>query len=320
MDNLPLISIGIPTKNRIDYLKEALGSVLCQSYENIQIVISDNASIDGTFEWVQSIKDERITFFRQEKDIGMVNNWNFCLENSMGSYFLLLSDDDILHFDAIKSLLMPFLKDNVSISYGNFIIFSNKSNIKKQILNKISVNEVYSLETGYEFTLNFFLGRREIYPCGILFRKSDLESIGNFSTKFQLAGDAFAWMSIVLRSEGLVSCVKNAYIGYRLHPESQTLLAKKNIWFNEVSHLHHFFENNFERSNFQSNSYDYRRYKFRNAVRISKYNSPNYCYFLRSFYFLILEMRPSIVEILQNLARWGFLDPIWSKVKKALKY
>jgi glycosyltransferase involved in cell wall biosynthesis len=319
MDSFPLISIGIPTRNRLDYLKKALESALSQSYENIEIIISDNASTDSTLEWSKSLEDKKISFYRQNNNIGMVNNWNFCLEKSKGSYFLLLSDDDILHFDAVKNLIEPFFTKNISISYGKFIVFTNESILRRKILNKPHISKTIDLEAGDKFTLNFFLGRREIYPCGILFKKSDLENIGYFPTKFQLVGDAFAWMSIVLRSEGFVCWVKNAYIGYRIHPESQTLLAKNSTWTDEISYLHHFFESNLERSNLQDTDYDYRRYKFRNKIRILKYSSLNPYAFLRSFYLATSQMKPPIIEVFQSLIRWSFLIPVWSSLKKFLK-
>ena len=62
----PLVTIGIPTYNRGDgYLREALESALAQTYENLEIVVSDNCSTDNTGEVVEAYDDPRVSYFRQ---------------------------------------------------------------------------------------------------------------------------------------------------------------------------------------------------------------------------------------------------------------
>ena len=91
----PKVTIAIPTYNRADdYLKQTLKSALNQTYENIEIIVSDNCSTDNTEAVVNSFNDSRIRYFRQQENIGANNNFNFCLKQAKGEYFLLLLDDD----------------------------------------------------------------------------------------------------------------------------------------------------------------------------------------------------------------------------------
>ncbi len=83
--HLPMVSIGIPTYNRADgYLRECIDSAIRQTYPNIDIVISDNCSSDGTADLVNGIDDPRIRYFRHEQNIGANNNFNYCLEQARG--------------------------------------------------------------------------------------------------------------------------------------------------------------------------------------------------------------------------------------------
>lgn len=98
----PLVSICIPTYNRADtFLRSALDSACRQTYGNLEILVSDNASSDGTAQLVRGVRDPRVVYQRHETNLGSVGNINFCIENSSGLYTLLLMDDDSIDSDFI---------------------------------------------------------------------------------------------------------------------------------------------------------------------------------------------------------------------------
>lgn len=102
----PLVTIAIPTYNRANlYLTQAIESAINQTYPNLEIIISDNCSTDDTEMVIRSFKDPRIRYFRQEKNIGGNNNFNFCLKQARGEYFLLLMDDDLIDSDFIETCM-----------------------------------------------------------------------------------------------------------------------------------------------------------------------------------------------------------------------
>ena len=107
-DNSLSVTVGIPTYNRADsYLKNALKSALAQRYENFEIVVSDNCSKDHTQALVEQMDDGRIRYFRQEKNIPANDNFNFCLQQARGDYFLLLHDDDLIDPDFVAACRPP---------------------------------------------------------------------------------------------------------------------------------------------------------------------------------------------------------------------
>jgi glycosyltransferase involved in cell wall biosynthesis len=89
-------SILLPTRNRADLLGLAVQSVLDQDFGDWEIVVSDNASDDGTFEVIARFGDPRIKYVRGDTLVPVTENWNLALENSTGDYVIMLGDDDCL--------------------------------------------------------------------------------------------------------------------------------------------------------------------------------------------------------------------------------
>src|SRR5688500_2846005 len=93
----PLVSIGIPTYARPNGLRRTLDLITRQTYKNLEIIVSDNASPgDATAMVVQEFaaRDNRIRSFRQSENIGVINNFRFVLAQSVGEYFMWAADDD----------------------------------------------------------------------------------------------------------------------------------------------------------------------------------------------------------------------------------
>ena len=90
----PLITIAIPTFNRAAMLRGCIQSALAQTYENLEILISDNASTDDTQKVLQEFNDKRLRVMRQEINIGLLPNWNACLAAAGGEYVVFVCDDD----------------------------------------------------------------------------------------------------------------------------------------------------------------------------------------------------------------------------------
>jgi glycosyltransferase involved in cell wall biosynthesis len=93
----PLVSIGMPTYNRPDSLKTALAGIVAQTYHNLEIIVSDNASPeDDTEEIVREFMriDSRIQYYKQPENLGAAFNFQFVLDKATGDYFMWAADDD----------------------------------------------------------------------------------------------------------------------------------------------------------------------------------------------------------------------------------
>ncbi len=94
----PRVSIAMPVRNGIKYLSRAVDSILAQDCEDLELVISDNASDDGTSELCQAYaeKDARVRHHRHSRDIGQVCNFNYVFRMARGEYFKWNGVDDWL--------------------------------------------------------------------------------------------------------------------------------------------------------------------------------------------------------------------------------
>jgi glycosyltransferase involved in cell wall biosynthesis len=89
-------SILLPTRNRLEYLRLAVESVLRQDFDDWEIVISDNFSEDDIGGYVRSLEETRVVYVRTERPVPVTENWNRALAHSTGDYFIMLGDDDAL--------------------------------------------------------------------------------------------------------------------------------------------------------------------------------------------------------------------------------
>jgi glycosyltransferase involved in cell wall biosynthesis len=101
----PLVSIGLPTYNRAVLLARAIDSLLAQTWSQLEIVISDNASTDSTQAVCEAYarRDPRIRYLRNDVNLGPQRNFLATLEQARGEYFMWLSDDDWLDRDYIAA-------------------------------------------------------------------------------------------------------------------------------------------------------------------------------------------------------------------------
>ena len=93
----PLFSFILPAY-KAPFLQEAIESILNQTYQNLELVIVDDASPEDLKSIVNTFSDTRIRYYRNEKNIGgtdLVKQWNHCLSFATGDYVILAADDDV---------------------------------------------------------------------------------------------------------------------------------------------------------------------------------------------------------------------------------
>jgi len=104
MSAAPRLSIGLPVYNGDRYLAESLDALLGQSYEDFELIISDNASTDGTADICRRYgrRDSRIRYYRQPQNIGLARNHNFVFGQAAGQLFKWASYDDLYARDLLQ--------------------------------------------------------------------------------------------------------------------------------------------------------------------------------------------------------------------------
>ncbi len=95
-ESVPLISILLPSRNRLELLKHAVNSVLGQAFRSFEIVISDNCSEEDYAGYVALLDEPRVRLVRLNAPVPVTQNWNNALDHATGRYVIMLGDDDAL--------------------------------------------------------------------------------------------------------------------------------------------------------------------------------------------------------------------------------
>src|SRR6266487_1510099 len=97
-------SILLPTHDRIEYLRYAVESVLRQDWSDWELVVSDNCSTGDIKQYLDSLSDARIKYYRSDTFLSVTDNWNRSLYCSSGEYVIMLGDDDCLLQGCLSTL------------------------------------------------------------------------------------------------------------------------------------------------------------------------------------------------------------------------
>lgn len=191
----PLVTIGLSTYNRADgYLRNAFESALAQTYPNLEIVVSDNGSTDHTEAYVKSFADPRVRYFKQAQNIGANANFNFCLEQARGAYFLLLHDDDVLDPDMVEACLDAAEDDtHLGVLRSGTRVIDASGTVTAENPNRmggLSATDLF---------LSWFDKKTAIYFCSTLFNTERLKEAGGLRTKTNVFEDVVAIARLAAR-------------------------------------------------------------------------------------------------------------------------
>ena len=233
------ITIGIPTRNRSRMLLRAVQSALTQTYTDLEIVVSDNASDDDTVEQLRGIFDARLVVLRQPTNIGMVGNFDACLRAATGELFLMLSDDDVLERDAIELLSRPFFGSQSGLLPSQIgatwcpctIITSQEKELWKSSGGPI-------VEPSALLLAGLFNGRRGPRFSSVMVRTADAIAVGGYNeARYGATTDTANWGQVALLYEYAI-CIDRPLVRYTNHGQSETSQAKVADWRRWSENLH----------------------------------------------------------------------------------
>jgi glycosyltransferase involved in cell wall biosynthesis len=161
-----IFSILIPTYNKAPLLKIAIESILGQSFENYEIVVGDDCSSDNTDEIVKSIQNDKIKYYKNDKNLGYGRNLQACYDRSSGQIIFLMGHDDILLKDALlRTYKAFFLRDDIGVITRPYYWFYDDV--------KIPVRAIRPYNDKEDSVISIFDGKEQI--------ESLFESLGQLS-------------------------------------------------------------------------------------------------------------------------------------------
>jgi glycosyltransferase involved in cell wall biosynthesis len=212
----PLVSIVIPTYNRLDYVQQAVESVLAQTYQNFELLVIDDGSTDATCEVLPAKYKGRINYIWQENR-GESAARNRGLALSKGQYIAFLDSDDLWCpqklSSQVKMLENPARQDIVAVYSSVWIIDSQGSRIQRKPAGQ--------KKRARDWELIDFLEGPKIFapPSNLMIRSEYVQQLEGFDIKIQYGED---WDFIIrLRSLGKLLYIDQPLLQWRRHIANQ---------------------------------------------------------------------------------------------------
>lgn len=237
----PLVSICIPTYNGDKYLVECLESCVRQSFTDYEIIICDDGSSDKTVSIIEEYvaRYEFIKFIKNEKNLGLVGNWNKCLNLSSGTWIKYVFQDDYITNDCLEKFVHQITDSTqLVVCKRHFVLPNNASsddlkyytNVVRTLENtsnfrgKVFSPELISKIAVENICLNF-IGE----PSLVFFKKSVIQEVGLFNNNLkQICDLEFA---LRIASKFGLTYLPEQLCAFRIHQDSTTSTNVSNKYF-----------------------------------------------------------------------------------------
>lgn len=229
----PIVSVCMPVYNQDKFLAEAIESVLRQTYRDFEFLIIDDQSTDNSADIIQAYarKDSRIRFIINERNIGMVHNWNRCLKEASGEYIKFLFGDDMFTSpETLKKMVSVLSSDDeiALVASSRFFIDEHSAviNFVSDYRGPHKCDGVIAIKDSL-LKLSNNIGE----PSAVIFRKKHAER--GFKTEYHQIVDLEMWFHLL--EQGKFVYLTEPLCAFRIHRNQQT---RRNI--ESCIHIHDF--------------------------------------------------------------------------------
>lgn len=220
----PKISVCIPTYNRAAFVREAIESVLRQTRQDFEIIVFDDASTDATPEVVGQVDDDRVRYFRQERNVGVSANRNSCLAVARGEYIAWLDSDDVYlpHMLEAQSAVLDG-HPGVGMVHGAFEVVDESG---RRLPDWPRPFEDDVVEPGLAAFRELILSNEVATPT-VMTRRDCQQRVGPYSNRLRTSGEDWdVWLRIALISD--VAYTASPVAQVRCHPGSLSAASVSN--------------------------------------------------------------------------------------------
>jgi len=215
----PKVGIVIPTFNRLDYLKQALGSALRQTHAEIEILVIDNRSTDGTADHMSTVLDPRVRYLVNGNNLGPVGNIRrgISLFAGRADWVTVLCDDDLLEENFVGAMLETVRRRHAgSVVHSHRVFIDSRGNRIRE------GSPAPADETAFEYLLARSRQTRDSYLTGIFFRMVSCAEIGGYPmfATGMATDDAFVF-SLAMKDRLVFA--RDAVASIRIHENAESL-------------------------------------------------------------------------------------------------
>lgn len=227
----PFVSIIINCYNGEQFLRQAIDSVLAQTYKNFEVIFWDNQSTDNSAKIIISYTDVRLKYFYASRHTSLYMARNFALRESSGEFIAFLDVDDWWSADKLEKQIPLFNDQDVGLVYGNFWLID----VRKKKSKRIAHDKI--LPEGR--IINQLLDDYSIGLLTIIIRRTAILNIDKaFNSHYQIIGDFD--LAIRLALQWKFSCIQSPLAFYRWHGrnlsklESEREFIEFKSWYSEI--------------------------------------------------------------------------------------
>ncbi|HEX8136033.1 MAG TPA: glycosyltransferase [Pyrinomonadaceae bacterium] len=216
------VSVCIPTYNGSSYVGEAISSVLAQSFTDFELIVVDDSSTDGTDAVISSFQDERLKQFKNRNRLGLVGNWNKCLELARGAYVCLFHQDDIMLRENLERKVRLLREHpNVGLVYSKVEQVDGEGRLIEgyKVWDESNPRED-CVQHGLDYFATLFSGENIICCPSVVTRRECYDKLGHFDSRLPFTADWEMWLRIATHYD--VAYLAEPLIRYRWHGDNET--------------------------------------------------------------------------------------------------
>ncbi|MCX7680010.1 MAG: glycosyltransferase family 2 protein [Spirochaetes bacterium] len=216
----PRVSIAMATYNGEKYLREQLDSLYNQTYKNIEVVVCDDCSHDGTAEILEEYRKRHgLQYYVNQKRVGFVKNFEYAISRCNGDYIALCDQDDVWLPHKIERLVEA-INGHMLVCSDLYLINGKEEPITDSLFKYTKIKFFADNQFDYLVHSNFAIG------CTMLFRKELKEYFLPFPEGIPYHD---WWIAVVAAIKGKIGFYREPLVLYRYHGNNSTLTGERNV-------------------------------------------------------------------------------------------
>jgi glycosyltransferase involved in cell wall biosynthesis len=205
MSDFPLVSVLMPLHNKEDYVAEAIKSVLNQTYQNIELIIVDDGSTDGSFDIAKRFVSDKVLLYKQENK-GVSAARNVAFEHSKGDFIQYLDADDVLESRKIEEQSLILMNRNESV-----LVIAKRFYFQKNIEDRWILPNMLILEKNYDDMRVFLVDEvsSSAFVHSWLIPRVLLQKAGKWDETMTIFEDRDFYLRLVYAAKNIIYCPKS---------------------------------------------------------------------------------------------------------------